>query len=55
MEMECLKCNWQGDTSELVCGDEDAKSGKLTDEITFNICPQCGSSEYLEDMEEDED
>ena len=50
--LECV-CGWQGDETELVCSDEDATSGKEVFEMTFSICPLCGSDD-LEDMDDDE-
>lgn len=62
-EIECNKCEWQGDTSSLHCSDDDHKAWQLnhrTDkpmhigEIKFNLCPECGSSDIV-DYEESEE
>ena len=53
-EIECTECGWQGDRSELVCSDDDARivTGKSVDDISFNICPDCGSADTFEDYED---
>lgn len=53
-KIECEKCGWQGDASELVCSDEDDKSNKPVSEIKFNRCPDCYSMDIV-DFEEDEE
>ena len=51
--IECTKCYWQGDPSELVCSEEDAD--KPVEECKFNVCPNCGSVDQFEDCDfEDE-
>jgi len=54
--IECNKCHWYGETGELVCSDEDAKSNKSTSQITFNLCPKCKGADFeeLDDDESDE-
>lgn len=51
--IECSKCNWYGEPDELVCSDADAKSGKPTTQIQFNLCPRCKGNDF-EDLEDDE-
>ncbi len=48
-EIECNSCGWQGDTSELHCSDDDWN--KPVDQIPFNLCPDCGSSD-IDDYED---
>ena len=47
-EIECEDCGWQGDISELHCSDEDDKSRKPVSEISFNLCPDCGSANIVD-------
>ena len=49
-EIECTDCGWQGDTTELLCTDEEADT-KLLDECNFNRCPGCGRTDSIEDYE----
>lgn len=49
-EIECTKCGWQGYANELLCSDKDM--GK--ENPKFNICPDCGSVETCEDIDQDE-
>lgn len=42
-DIECLSCGWMCDPGECVCSKEDHESDKPTDDIQFNVCPQCGA------------
>jgi len=55
MEIRCLKCGWEGDSRELICNREDSKSNKPTNEIKFNICPQCDTVDNFEDADYEEE
>jgi hypothetical protein len=50
-EIECT-CGWSGYVEELVCSEDDDKSDKRVEDIKFNVCPQCGESEGITDIEE---
>ena len=39
-EIECVECNWIGDTNELIEG---------------KTCPQCGGTDFLDYEPEDEE
>jgi len=54
-EIECIDCGWSGTAQELVCDDEDWESDKHSDNIKFNICPDCGHRDCFEDIEEEDD
>lgn len=54
-EIECLECMWSGRTEQLVCSEEDDESDKKVEEISFNVCPDCGASNCFEDIEEEEE
>ena len=47
-ELECEDCGWSGHSSELVCSDEDDKSGKPPSEIKFIYCPDCEGSNIVD-------
>ena len=47
-EYECQECWWMGPHHELVCSDEDFKSGKDAGEIAWNRCPRCDSTNIEE-------
>lgn len=49
-EIEC-SCGWQGYTEDLLCSEEDDKSNKKVEEIIFNLCPRCGESEGIIDID----
>ena len=49
--IECAGCGWIGCHNDLVCSDEDAASEKAVEEIKFDLCPECGTSE-MEDLED---
>ena len=51
-EIECTECGWYGFVCDLLCSDEDEQSGKPTNEIDFDICPDCESVKSCEDYEE---
>lgn len=45
-EIECTKCGWQGDVSELLCRKEDVK---LVNDPEYDICPDCNAvNSYME-------
>ncbi len=48
LTLECENCGWTGDPSELHCSDEDWDSDKATEDIKFNRCPDCGSTEVVD-------
>jgi predicted nucleic-acid-binding Zn-ribbon protein len=50
-EIECTKCGWQGYIPDLVCASGDVFSSTPLNEIIFNMCPDCGSSD-IEDYED---
>ena len=51
--IECTECGWQGDPSEPVCSDEDGEDmNKPIEEISFNICPDCGAVDCFEDCDD---
>ena len=53
-EIECEECGWAGVSAELHCSDDDFKSGKSSEVISFNLCPDCGSESIVDLEEEDE-
>jgi ribosomal protein S27AE len=54
LEVECGKCGWQSAVAMLCCSDEDFHSDKDTEDIVFNICPDCGSTD-IHHISEDEE
>jgi len=53
--VECEDCGWSGNDTELVCSEEDGKSGKPVSAIRFNRCPDCDSLNIVDIDEHDED
>ena len=53
-ELECMECGWMGLYQELHCSEEDSKSDKPTEQIKFNLCPDCGGTEF-EELEDDDE